>query len=186
MIANQYRRCLWPPTASTLAPFFVERGLFLVEFVLDDWSDTVIFYAAMVPTIILGAFKMPLLAFDHVNIRTIHLDEMVAWYERHLDLRSGPRPEFAIPGAWLYLGDVCLLHLIDADPEPMAFSEDESLRMEHIAFRAEGMAEFIARLEANGVPYKLFPFEALKIVLVFIRDPDGNRIHVDFPMSEQA
>ena len=129
---------------------------------------------------------MPLLAFDHVNIRTIHLDEMVEWYARNLGLRSGPRPEFSIPGAWLYLGDVCVLHLIEADPEPMAFSDDESLRMEHIAFRAEGMSEFIAKLEENGVAYKLFPFEALEIVLVFLRDPDGNRIHVDFPQAEHV
>lgn len=129
---------------------------------------------------------MPLLAFDHVNLRTVHLDEMAAWYEKVLGLRSGPRPEFAVPGAWLYLGDKCVLHLIEADPPPMAHSDGESLRMEHIAFRAEGMDKFIAQLEENGVGYKLFPFEALDIVLVFIRDPDGNRIHVDFPASERS
>ena len=128
---------------------------------------------------------MPLLSFDHVNIRTIHLDEMVSWYEKILGLRSGPRPEFPIPGAWLYLGDVCVLHLIEADPAPMVHSEGESLRMEHFAFRAEGMDAFIAELDANGIDYKLFPFEALDIVLVFLRDPDGNRIHVDFPAAEQ-
>ncbi|NNF90492.1 MAG: glyoxalase, partial [Boseongicola sp.] len=38
--------------------------------------------------------------------------------------------------------------------------------------------------EDHGIAYKLFPFEALDTVLVFIRDPDGNRIHVDFPASE--
>jgi catechol 2,3-dioxygenase-like lactoylglutathione lyase family enzyme len=128
---------------------------------------------------------MPLLALDHVNIRTVHLDEMVAWYEKVLGLRSGPRPEFQVPGAWLYLGGICVLHLIEADPPPMVHSDGESLRMEHIAFRAEGMDRFIAQLEANGVGYKLFPFDALDIVLVFIRDPDGNRIHVDFPASVQ-
>lgn len=127
---------------------------------------------------------MPLLAFDHVNIRTVNLQKMVAWYEQVLGLRSGPRPEFPVPGAWLYLGEVCVLHLIQADPAPMTFAEDESLRMEHMAFRAEGREAFVAQLEDHGIAYKLFPFEALDIVLVFIRDPDGNRIHVDFPASE--
>ena len=56
--------------------------------------------------------------------------------------------------------------------------------MEHIAFRAEGMRTFLDHLDGCGVPFKLFPFEALGIVLVFLRDPDGNRIHVDFPASE--
>jgi catechol 2,3-dioxygenase-like lactoylglutathione lyase family enzyme len=128
---------------------------------------------------------MPLIALDHVNIRTVHLGEMVAWYERILGLRAGPRPEFPVPGAWLYLGETCVLHLIEADPPPMIHTEGESLRMEHIAFRAEGMKAFIAHLEQHDVAYKLFPFEALDIVLVFIRDPDGNRIHVDFAASEQ-
>lgn len=35
---------------------------------------------------------MALLAFDHVNIRTIQLNRMVAWYEQVLGLNSGPRP----------------------------------------------------------------------------------------------
>ena len=124
---------------------------------------------------------MPLIAFDHVNIRTVNLEKMVRWYEDILGLRSGPRPDFLIDGAWLYLAETCVLHLIEADPAPMPFADGESLRMEHMAFRAEGMAEFVAKLEDRGIGYKLFPFEALNIVLVFIRDPDGNRIHVDFP-----
>lgn len=127
---------------------------------------------------------MSLLAFDHVNIRTVDLDKMVTWYAEVLGLRSGPRPDFPVPGAWLYLNETCVLHLIEADPPPAAYAEGESLRMEHIAFRAEGMDEFILQLDARGVEYKLFPFEALDIVLVFIRDPDGNRIHVDFPAAE--
>lgn len=127
---------------------------------------------------------MSLLAFDHVNIRTVNLDKMVTWYAEVLGLRSGPRPDFPVPGAWLYLNETCVLHLIEADPPPATYAEGESLRMEHIAFRAEGMDEFILRLDGRGVAYKLFPFEALDIVLVFIRDPDGNRIHVDFPAAE--
>lgn len=128
---------------------------------------------------------MPLTAFDHVNIRTDNLGPMVDWYERILGLRVGPRPEFPIPGAWLYLGETCVLHLIEADPAPMVHSAEESLRLEHFAFRAVDMKAFIAHLEQHDVAYKLFPFEALDIVLVFVRDPDGNRIHVDFASSEQ-
>ena len=129
---------------------------------------------------------MPLLAFDHVNIRTVNLDTMVAWYERVLGLKSGPRPEFPVPGAWLYLGDTCVIHLIEADPAPTEFSDTESLRMEHMAFRAEDMQAFTAHLKHHGVDYKVFPFEALHTNLVFLRDPDGNRLHVDFAMAEAA
>ena len=129
---------------------------------------------------------MPLIAFDHVNIRTVNLHNMTAWYERVLGLRNGERPQFSVPGAWLYLGECCVLHLIEADPAPQIHSENESIRMEHFAFRAKGMADFIAHLEECGVDYKLFPFDALELMLVFIRDPDGNRMHIDFPASEAA
>ncbi len=47
---------------------------------------------------------MPLFALDHVNIRKVHLDDMVTWYEEVLGLRSGSRPEFPVRGAWLYPG----------------------------------------------------------------------------------
>ena len=129
---------------------------------------------------------MPLIAFDHVNIRTVNLERMVAWYEDVLGLRSGPRPEFPVPGAWLYLAETCVIHLIEADPPPTLYTEGESLRMEHMAFRADDMDAFVSKLEERGIAYKLFPFEALDIVLVFLRDPDGNRIHVDFPADEKA
>jgi catechol 2,3-dioxygenase-like lactoylglutathione lyase family enzyme len=129
---------------------------------------------------------MSLLAFDHVNIRTVNLEKMVTWYEDILGLRSGPRPDFPVPGAWLYLDETCILHLIAADPPPSTYNEGESLRMEHMAFRAEGMDEFIAKLVERGIDYKLFPFDALDAVLVFVRDPDGNRIHVDFPAAERT
>lgn len=128
---------------------------------------------------------MPLTAFDHVNIRTVNLPKMVEWYETVLGLRSGDRPEFHVPGAWLYLGDTCVLHLIEADPAPAIHSEDESLRMEHIAFRAVGLEDFTNHLEEQDVTFKLFPFEALGIVLVFVRDPDGNRLHIDFKATLQ-
>ena len=129
---------------------------------------------------------MPLIAFDHVNIRTVNLERMVAWYEDVLGLRSGPRPDFPVRGAWLYLGETCVIHLIEADPPPTPYAEGESLRMEHMAFRAEDMDAFVSKLEERGIACKLFPFEALDIVLVFLRDPDGNRIHVDFPADEKV
>lgn len=128
---------------------------------------------------------MSLLAFDHVNIRTVNLESMVAWYQEVLGLRAGPRPDFPIPGAWLYLGEISIIHLIEADPPPSPYTDGESLRIEHMAFRAEGMDAFVAKLDQRGIAYKLFPFEALDVVLVFLRDPDGNRIHVDFPTREK-
>ena len=127
---------------------------------------------------------MPLIAFDHVNIRTNNVAGLTAFYRDVMGLTEGFRPEFSVPGAWIYLGDTCVIHLIEADPDPTPYAEGESLRLEHVSFRATGMADFLATLDAHGVTHKVIAFDEIDSALVFFRDPDGNRFHVDFPMSE--
>ncbi|WP_371933297.1 VOC family protein [Ruegeria discodermiae] len=56
---------------------------------------------------------MPIRRLDHVNVVTSNLEEMVAWYETVLGLRSGPRPDFSFGGAWLCAGDAPIVHLVD-------------------------------------------------------------------------
>lgn len=59
-----------------------------------------------------------LTAFDHVNICTRNLDRMIAWYGDILGLRPGARPPFAFEGAWLYIGDSAVVHLVQVDTDP--------------------------------------------------------------------
>ncbi|MEM1363081.1 MAG: VOC family protein [Pseudomonadota bacterium] len=124
---------------------------------------------------------MPLTRFDHVNIRTADLEGMTAWYVDTLGLRNGPRPEFAFPGAWLYLDDVAVIHLVGIEEPPLP---SDSLGIEHFAFRATGAEEFLARLKAQNVPYREIKLDAVGLRLCNIHDPDGNHIHVDFPIEE--
>ncbi len=121
---------------------------------------------------------------DHVNLRTAALDAMVAWYGDVLGMRPGPRPGFSFPGAWLYTGDQAVLHLVGVDDPPSA--DAGSLRLEHFALSAEGMAAFVERLEARGERYRLNRIEDFGIVQVNLWDPDGNHIHVDFNAGEEA
>ena len=127
---------------------------------------------------------MPLKTFDHVNIRTANLDAMVDWYADILGLTTGFRPDFSFPGAWLYLGDQAIVHLVGTSTSPQVFGPDENLRMEHMAFRASDFTSFKARLEARGVPYRAVEIEDIDTIAVNIHDPDGNHIHVDFERSE--
>ncbi len=115
-------------------------------------------------------------AFDHVNVRTTNLDGMVAWYGEVLGMHPGWRPPFDFPGAWLYLGDHALIHLVGVETPP----EAPSPGLEHIAFRAEGRAAFVAKLEAAGVPMRPAQVPGTDITQINIHDPDGNHIHVDF------
>ena len=123
---------------------------------------------------------MPLTAFDHVNIRTANLDAMVAWYGEVLGLHPGPRPDFPFAGAWLYLGDTAVIHLVAADPPP---APGESLGIEHVSFRATDHAGFIATLEARAIPHRPVTVEAVGLSLFYTHSPDVNHLHLDFPLA---
>lgn len=124
---------------------------------------------------------MPLTAFDHVNVRTANLAAMIGRYGEILGLFPGPRPPFRADGAWLYLGDRPYVHLVDI-PGQRAAVEDNTL--EHFAFRATGLQEFLARLDDAAIPYSVDAVPEFPIVQVNFRDPDGNHIHVDFDTAE--
>ena len=124
---------------------------------------------------------MPILAFDHVNIRTNNLETLITWYTNILGLRAGARPDFNFPGAWMYLGDRALVHLVGTEADMKAGGP---VTLEHFAFRATGMQNFRDMLEVQGIAYSVDPVPGMPIVQINFRDPDGNHIHVDFDAAE--
>ncbi len=119
---------------------------------------------------------------EHVNLRTSKLDEMIEWYDRILHMPAGWRPNFPFPGAWLYSGDnKPTVHLVGVDEEP-----EDGLKLEHFAFSAMGLKKCIEHLEHENVPYELVEVEEARLVQVNIHDPDGNHIHIDFPVHEKG
>ncbi len=125
---------------------------------------------------------MKLGALDHVNVRTRNLEDMAAWYERILGLEQGPRPSFSFPGAWLYIDEKPIVHLVGVDRSLV--DPESDLRLEHFAISATGLTEFLARLKKNDAAYKLNKVPDFPIVQVNIWDPDGNHIHIDFHADE--
>lgn len=124
---------------------------------------------------------MHLTDFDHVNIRTRNLGPMCDWYCRILGMRIGARPDFPFPGAWLYLGDRALVHLVGVET-PVAAGGDVTL--EHFAFRATGLTGFRRLLDRNDIDHSVDPVRGFPIVQINLHDPDGNHIHVDFDRAE--
>ena len=78
---------------------------------------------------------MPLRHLDHVNLCTGHLERMLAFYEDVLGMKRGPRPPFTFGGAWLYLGERPVVHLVAVakPPEPCSFSVTEAMARPPIA-----------------------------------------------------
>ena len=116
---------------------------------------------------------------DHVNLRTAQLDAMIKWYADILGMRSGPRPNFPFPGAWLYSGEDAVVHLVGVEDDAGIGSENK-LKLEHFALQASGRESFEARLNAAGVAFQVAEIPDFGITQYNIWDPDGNHIHIDF------
>lgn len=123
-----------------------------------------------------------LLALDHVNIRTAHLAELRRFYAEALGLSDGKRPPFKFGGAWLYVGDQAAVHLVEMPAAPAGHEP----RIEHFAFRASGLADFLARLRRYGAAYQISLVPGSGNRQVNVLDPDGNHIEVQFAGTEEA
>ncbi|KIN75660.1 VOC family protein [Sulfitobacter mediterraneus] len=126
---------------------------------------------------------MPIRRLDHVNVVTANLEEMVAWYEAVLGLRSGPRPDFPFGGAWLYAGDAPVVHLVEDTGRARTGSE-AALKLEHFAFSATDASAFERKLAEYGDPFKRIEVPGAGLVQFHVADPDGNHVHIDFAVDE--
>ena len=117
-------------------------------------------------------------ALDHVTIRSGGLERTLAFYERLLGLRAGPRPAFGVPGLWLYLGEHAVLHVLEG---PIPHGDGA---FDHVAFEACGRAAISTRLRDAGVAFKLQTLPDGSALQMFLRDPDGARIELIFKDQE--
>lgn len=123
---------------------------------------------------------MQMTRLDHVNIRTCNLAEMINWYTNVLGLKNGDRPDYGFPGAWLYIGDQAVIHLVSVDKECISIAP----KIEHFALSATGFADCIRALDQNGVAYSVDPVPGIPVVQVNVADFDGNHIHIDFGAAD--
>lgn len=130
---------------------------------------------------------MPLHALNHFTIRCADLAATRDFYAQVLGLEEGPRPPLGFPGHWLYAGGQPVVHLVgpredDAGRPPRAAGPTGLF--DHIAFTATGLAETKARLAAAGVAFqeRLVPRDGQ--TQLFLHDPDGVAVELNFPPGE--
>jgi catechol 2,3-dioxygenase-like lactoylglutathione lyase family enzyme len=124
---------------------------------------------------------MGLKRLDHINVNTARLPLLITFYSEVLGLTPGPRPAFSFGGAWLYCSGVPAVHLVERE-HLAALSGD--LRLQHFAFAAEDLGAFLERLKALSVPFRVGIVEDFEICQINLQDPDGNQLHIDFPLAE--
>jgi catechol 2,3-dioxygenase-like lactoylglutathione lyase family enzyme len=127
---------------------------------------------------------MPVSAMNHFTVLTDDLDATLDFYGEILNLKSGPRPPFGFPGAWLYAGDTggAILHVI-AGRNRKDLVEGV---IDHMAFTAHDLRGSVAKLKARGVSYRLGKLPGYGTWQLFFVDPNGAKVELDFDPAEQA
>jgi catechol 2,3-dioxygenase-like lactoylglutathione lyase family enzyme len=142
------------------------------------------------------------LSLNHYSIRTTELAACERFYCGLLGLVVGPRPPFPFPGLWLYAGDTSVwanacVHIIGIDrndPEGLqqylGDRDEASLQgsgaLDHVAFFATGLAQTLQRLRDQGVPARERTVPLLNLHQVFVDDPNGVVVELNFPAEEKA
>src|SRR3954447_16605197 len=88
---------------------------------------------------------------DHFTVVTTDCDRTQAFYEM-LGLRVGPRPpDLGGVGLWLYQGPKPILHVVTRKELP----SDTGGMLDHMAFRATGLAKAARMLKEKGIGWRL-------------------------------
>jgi catechol 2,3-dioxygenase-like lactoylglutathione lyase family enzyme len=122
---------------------------------------------------------MPLAGLNHVNVITNDVPKTVAFYCDVLGLTEGDRPAFDFPGAWLYCGAEPIVHISGTRGRDI-----RSGVIDHIAFSARDLGGTLVRLERAGIRAVPRRQPGTGIWQVFVDDPNGARVELDFAPEE--
>lgn len=124
----------------------------------------------------------------HVAVRTMDIDATNKFYTEVLRMPVDPnRPDsIPAPGTWLNFGD-CQIHVIAG---PKAYGEVDHKtegggNIDHMAIRAVGFDAWKAHVTRHGIDYRQNNVRALGQWQLFIRDPNGIVIELQFIVANE-
>jgi catechol 2,3-dioxygenase-like lactoylglutathione lyase family enzyme len=116
---------------------------------------------------------------DHMNIcaPAALLEQVLAFYCEVLGFEVGPRPDFGIPGYWLYTPGVerASVHLLESDNHQRA----ERPHLDHIAFNVPSLTDIRSQLDGRSVPYGHMEFSDFGIEQISFLDPAGVKVELN-------
>lgn len=120
-------------------------------------------------------------SIHHVSINAPPevIDATRDFYIEVLGLEEGFRPDFGIPGHWLYQGDHPMIHLI-----ALGNGNDDATRnngyFDHFAFRCSDLGAVMAKLDTRDIHYSRADNEELQQTQLFVTDPAGITVELNF------
>lgn len=132
---------------------------------------------------------MPLTELNHYFVRAGNLERTRDFYVNVLGLEVMPRPDFPFPGYWLGTNGKIQVHMGQAgvpDAElyylgsPKSAASDNSGVIDHVAFLATDPEKFIEIFRRFGIGYRPRSFPESGLYQIFVKDPDGLTIELNF------
>jgi len=116
---------------------------------------------------------------QHVNIRCADVHRSRDFYVNAIGLREGDRPPFASIGYWLYAGHVPVIHIVQRRAgDTVRFSGGGAI--DHVAFRGVDLEGTRVQLRAGSVAFEEAVVPRDGAVQLFVVDPDGVKIELNF------
>jgi catechol 2,3-dioxygenase-like lactoylglutathione lyase family enzyme len=137
---------------------------------------------------------MALAFIEHFLIQSADIEVTKDWWCNVLGMHVGPSPDFKFPVYWLYIGERDVVHLTqggkNVSENRMKYlgqssqATDGSGVIDHIGFRATGLEETISRLTKLGVDFKERQVNDQGLYQLFLFDPNGVKVELNFSASE--
>jgi catechol-2,3-dioxygenase len=128
---------------------------------------------------------MNVLGFNHFNLRAPEalIGELKKFYCDIVGLTVGERPPFRSSGYWLYAAGKDILHLTVAEG-PDLRSKDAMTTVDHFAFSCSGLEAYENAIQRLGVAYEVDRVPLTGQVQLFLTDPAGNGVELNFADGE--
>ena len=131
---------------------------------------------------------MKLKSLDHILVLADDLEATKDFYVDVIGLSAGDRPDFSFPGYWLYAGGHACVHLAKRRNigEPVDAGNTHGGRgttgsIDHIAFAVDDIDSARADLDRRGIAYKHQKVPGAPLQQLFISDPNGVAVELNFP-----
>ena len=100
------------------------------------------------------------------------------FYCNVVGLQEGFRPAFERFGFWLYIGDKDVVHLIT--PKENDNRSPQKSSYDHVAFKAVDYEGVLKKLQVLGIPFEEKPIPGMTAHQIFLCDPAGNSVELNF------
>ena len=132
---------------------------------------------------------MPIRELNHFFVRAADLEATRQFYTDVLGFEVMPRPDFPFPGYWMGVNGSIQVHVGPSDiPNRQTYylgtaddaADGETGVIDHVAFLADDPKAFVERFRARGVEFRPRHLPDSNLYQLFIRDPNGVVIELNF------